>query len=571
MLTNAINSKARPNPAANTIIPVGVPFKGLNTRSPYGSMEPNFAIALNNVIVESVGLRTRKGYTEWATNFPTATPVATILNYYPASFDAASQPSGTNQFVYSDMAKIPVVSPRSNLGPGPGKIFAAQDFSIYNVTAGGVGPWVAEAGVTGLGPYWNGVNYQNVGGSFLLICNELGGYAIYNGTSWTMPTLGTGVGQISGIDPADIVWVTTWKERVWFLKKNSTRAYYLPPGQITGVATEFDFGNQMDHGGQATWIGGWTIDGGVGIDDYMVCIGSQGDVIIYKGSDPDSIATFELYGTWYSGPLPAGRRCVESSGGDIHILTQFGILPISKLLQPSMLAAQFQEHLTVNIDPLVAALMRDYSTLPGWQVVTVAKEELVLIRVPELLGSNIAKSFLAYKTTTKTWSVLSNLPYAHIVNAGSLAYAGTIDGRVVRAFDGNLDSVGLITPTGYGIKCRVTPAYDQLGAPGYNKHLKMVRPYFLSVIQPTITFTVLSDFELPKFTLVPSLPAELLGGVWNVGKWDVALWGGSLNPIHSWFGAQGVGAVITVQLDYETGGDTLLTGLDYWVGKGGVM
>jgi len=559
---------ARARKESGLFIPVGVPHKGLNTRSPFSAMDPNEAISLNNVVVESYGLRTRKGYTEWAVGFPTSAPIHSVLSYFPATTVVAASASSQ---LYEDMVGLMMVQPRSNAGPGPGIIFAAQGTSVYNVTAGGVGPWTAELGITGVGPYWNGVNYQNVAGNVYLAANEGGGYAIYNGTTWVMPVAGITPTDIEGLDPTTIVWVTTWKERVWFLAKDSSIAYYLPAGQITGKVTAFEFGTQMDHGGKASWLGGWTVDGGAGTDDYLVCCGSQGDVVIYKGIDPDDATTFSLHGVWYSGPLPVGHRCVEAGGGDIQILTQYGVLPLSKLLQPTHLAATLQQHTSYPIDPLIATLMRDYSTTVGWQAFSLPREELMLIRIPELANTVNTQSFLAYKTTTQTWSVLSRLPYAHTLTTGSAIYAGTLDGRVVRAFDGPLDNVKIGESSGAGIFCRVTPAYHDLGDKGKNKQIKMVRPYFLATIYPEVVFSLLVNYMAPVVVVRPTVPVNVPTAKWSVDKWDVGKWGGLLRPLHQWFGAVGWGHTATVQLDYTTGGDTLLTNIDYWVSQGGVM
>ena len=238
----------RSKPQTGHFAPVGIPHKGLNTRSPFASMDPNDAISLNNVLVESYGLRTRRGYTEWATGLPSTNPVHSVLNYFPGTTVVAATVAAQP---FQDMVGMTMVQPRSAAGPGPGIIFVGQDSSLYNVTAGGPGPWTAEAVVTGAGP-WNGVNYQNVAGNFYLATSEAGGYAIFNGTVWVMPVAGTTPADIEGLDPTTIVWVTTWKERVWFLAKDSTVAYYLPAGQITGKVTPFDFGTQMDHGGLVT-------------------------------------------------------------------------------------------------------------------------------------------------------------------------------------------------------------------------------------------------------------------------------------------------------------------------------
>ena len=563
----------RAKPTTSSMVPVGIPFKGLNSAAPYSSMDPNEAISLNNVIIEAYGARTRKGYTEWAVGLPTEDPVHSILNYYPSTYDTQAQTwVGDNGLRYRDINQIGTATPLSALGPGPGQIFAAQGTSIYNVTAGGAGPWTPEVGVTGVSPFWNGLNYQNVAGSFLLAANEKGGYAIYDGTAWTMPSAGTNPEQISGVDPAKICWVVAWKERIWFFVVNSTVAYYLPPGQITGKATAFDFGTAMDHGGTLSFLGGWTLDGGIGVDDYLVAVGSQGDVVIYKGTDPNDISAFALHGVWYAGPLPTGLRAVEGSGGDIHILTQMGVIPVSGLMKPSNIGAQAKDRITAPIDPLVAALMRDYSTVEGWQLTTIAKEEIILIRLPPLTGTYLENTFLAFKTTTKTWSVLSKLPYAHSINAGSLCYAGSMDGRVLRAFEGQLDDMKLNVPNkGIGIPCRVTPAYNPLGKPGINKHLKMVRPYFLTSAEPKLTITVLTNYSGPRAVFTPTVINPNDEDAWDSGVWDSARWGTNLRPLNNWYGCAGWGHAITVQLDYVAGGDTILTSMDYWMGSGGVM
>lgn len=458
---------------------------------------------------------------------------------------------------------------------------------MYDVTSGGIGPWIAESGVSGVGDYWNGVNMQNAAGAHLCICNEQGGYAIYSGTGWTMPVQGTNPGEISGVDPSTLCYVTLFKKRLWFVKRDTTKAFYLPVDQITGVAAEFDFGSQFKHGGALVAIVNWTLEGGDGLNDLLVAVSSQGDVVVYLGSDPDTADTFQIRGSWYCGPLPVGRRQVRSSGSDVFILSQFGLVPISRLLTQTSLSADLQQHISYLVDPLIARLMRDYSEFQGWQIIDLAKEELLAVGIPKEVAT-FGGMFLVYKVTTQGWSLIADTKYASLINIGQLIYAGTTDGRVVRAFDGPLDNVLLTTASGFSsafssafggttssatgatIACQVTPAYQPMGKPGHSKRFLMVRPSFTCKVAPQLKLQVLTDYGAPPVPLTPTLPADTQSK-WNQALWNSGVWAGQLRPIRNWLGAAGEGFAATVQLDYTTGGDTLLTAIDFWTEEGGVM
>lgn len=569
---------------SGTLTTLYIPFKGLNTRAPLSVMGPEYAISMKNVLPESYGLRTRKGYTEYATNIGVGSlPVSSILSYYPAiaapTLFGAVQQIGVFQQMFSSYA--------SRAGTPPGKLFAAKENKLWDVTSGGVGPWIAETGVSGVGDYWNGVNMQNVAGAHLCICNENGGYAIHSGTGWSMPVQGTAPGQIAGVDPAKLCYVTLFKKRLWFVQFDSTKAWYLPVDQITGAATEFDFGSQFKHGGKLVSIVNWTIEGGDGLNDLLVAVSSQGDVVIYQGQDPDTAATFQIKGTWYCGPLPVGRRQVRSSGSDVFILSQFGLVPISRLLTQTSMSADMQQHISYLVDPLIARLMRDYSEFQGWQIIDLAKEELIAVGIPKEVAT-FGGTFLVYKVTTQGWALISDTKYASLINIGQLIYSGTTDGRVVRAFDGPLDNV-LLAPanpfssafspafggsttgsSGLTIPCQVTPAYQPLGKPGHSKRFLMVRPSFTCKVAPQLRIQILTDYGSPPAPLTPTLPADTQSK-WGAALWNSGVWAGQLLPIRDWLGCAGEGFSATVQLDYATGGDTLLTAIDFWTEEGGVM
>jgi len=530
------------------IVPLTIPHKGMNTRDPFAVMGIEYGISLVNVLPEAFGLRSRKGYQEWANALPGGTvPVPTILNYYPAST---------------------IIS-----GTGPeGVLFAAKGGAIYNITIGGVGPWTAEAGVSGASDYWTWLNVQNTAGAFLCACCNEGGYAIYNGATWTTPTMGAAPGQIGNVNPANLCYVFQWKHRLWFIEKNSTRAWYLPTDQITGAATMFDFGTLFSHGGVLAALSNWTVDGGAGIDDNLVAVSSQGDVIIYKGVDPADPTSFNLIGAWYVGPLPAGRRQLLADGGEVYILSQFGVTPVSKIMASASLAELNQKHLSYNIDPTIVSIMQQSANFVGWQLLSIPREELLLVGIP-IGATSLEGDYLAYKITTQAWGIQSGQEFSTIVNNGAQVFAGTVDGRVVKAYVGDQDDVriaGGSTP----IQCQIIPAYSGCGTPGQQKRFPMVRPSVLSAGTPALSIQILVDYGPPTLPYIPTLPTADAGYLWDDASslWDTAAWGGLNVIIRKWLGTTGYGFVATPQIDFITGGDTLINAIDLWVpGVGGVM
>src|SRR5262245_15629203 len=285
------------------LVPFLVPSRGINARDAFAVMHPSYAINLVNVIVEQYGLRTRKGFTEYASNLGVdVVPVHSIMVYYPPS-------AGSTALAAPSMGHIDkmILSPGLRSFGFTGKVFAAKADEIYDITTGGAGPHSPI--MTSLpGPFWTSLMFNNAAGSFLVMTNDEGGYRYYDGSSWTPVGAGTGPTEIDGVDPDSFCYVMEWKKRLWFIEKDTANAWYLPAGQITGTATKFSFGEQFSRGGDLAALANWTVDGGAGIDDQLVAVGRQGNIAIYQGTDPDVANSFNARGVWNVGPLPTGRR-----------------------------------------------------------------------------------------------------------------------------------------------------------------------------------------------------------------------------------------------------------------------
>lgn len=574
-----------------------LPVGGINTRDPLARMPPDDAIDLINLLVDHFGLSSRGGYEWWAYNLPGNAKVPTLMSYYPAT----SGPSGVRR-LQSNVYSLPDVVPLADITVS-GQLFACTNLAIFDITAGGGGPWTAQTGVGGVSSdYWTWLNFQNAGGNFLLACNNEGAYVSYGGAAFsdgfsngfstatsgfTRVTEGVSAGQINGINPDLFVYLMVWKRRVWFIEKESSRAWYLPVEQITGTATQFDFGPHFRHGGRLVALVNWTLDGGEGIDDYLVAVSSEGDIVIFKGYDPDSADTdpnaFQLHGIWYVGALPLGYRTVDPYGGDVYILSLQGVTALSELVSGSGgptadQHSSFIGDVSSKINPIITVYMRESSRNLGWELKFLPTVDMMAIHSPQVVireGVNI----FARKLEQGAWSRLADLPIATLMSHDALVFGGgdpvalsTAGGKVYLMFENTIDDVPPNSSLGAprGINLRVIPAYSDFGAPGMLKSFPMVRPSILVEAKPSLGVKILIDYQNPAYVSVPTLP-QVIASFWDVDLWNVGLWGGTPTPVRKWLGTIGAGFAGTVQMDFVGLGRFRLTNIDFWVKAGGPL
>lgn len=580
-------------PLAGVIVAGQLPTRGINARDAAIDMQPKDALNLVNVLSGVYGMEVRAGYQEYAINLPGGGKVATIMSFYPGS---ATQSVGTRSPPSSAISVLkPLALAVSNVVVR-GQIFACTAGQIFNVTPGGPGPWVAEPGVLATSDYWTWLNFQNAAGNFLVATNDNGMYVTYGGagfsdgfsmgfatsaTGFGRITEGPGPGQINGVNPDLFAYVMVWKRRLWFIEKESSRAWYLPVDQLTGTVRLFDFGTSFRHGGSLAALSNFTVDGGEGIDDYLVATSSEGDVVIYKGYDPDSAdtdpAAFALHGIWFVGALPSGRRQTTTYGGDVYILSAYGISQVSKLLAMSQVAANLMEDISSRIDPAIATLMEGAQAIAeSWYMTFLPHDEMLIIGVPQqLVNEGVVQIVLMIRQ--QAWSRMLDVPVACVINHGTLAFGGgdlgfpiSGGGRVFLLFDNALDNVLLDGTGGSLIRSRMIPAYQPLGAPGMIKGFPMVRPTILAQATPSIQLRLLTDFSPGDYFTVPTLPPTP-GALWNVARWDQGKWSGVMAPVHKWLGTVGAGFAATVQMDFVALGGTRVMSLDYWTLPGGPL
>lgn len=519
----------RPSPQRTSVSKIPAPSEGINAQSGLSEMAPNEAIFLKNIYPSRYGCRVRSGYREFATNVGTG-GTRTILPYV-GSTDAQN------------------------------KLFACAEDGIYDVTAGGAAPVLSLAfgTVDTESGYGQWTLYVTTAGHFLVYCDESNGYKLYTESTglWTTIALGAAPGEITPQNPATFAGCVIFKSRLWFIEKDSASAWYLPVGQVTGTVTEFNFGNKFKHGGTLVALYNWTIDGGEGIDDYLVAVSSTGDVVIYKGNDPNTATDFIQHGQWYIGQTPVGRRIAGSFGGELYILSAYGLIPLTKLIAGALIQ-QEDIYVSRKINPLINDQMSASRTTLGWEVRLIPADNLLLISAPKRTGLDYLQ--FIQSLNTEGWSTFIDIPYLTGDVYLDDFYIGDEDNRVL-IYEGNADNVALDGTGATDIEFSLLQTFQEEGQVGNYKRAQFLRPVFIASAAPAYIAEVRYDYNLSELFGAPSA-SSVSGALWDTAIWDAALWSVELATADQLRGGNGMGRTIAIGIQGNTQAETILVRTD---------
>lgn len=520
----------QPAPQTTAADKVPAPIAGINAVSNISEMGPTDAIVLSNIVPSQYGCKVRSGWSEWCTNVGSG-GIRTVIPF-------------TGSTSVED------------------RLFACAQDGIYEVSASTTTPTLLETFPTSDTTSGYGVwtNYTTIAGKFALFTDESNGYYYWTEATddWIKVASGTGAGQIDGVDPAELAGVAVYRNRAWFVRKNSAIAYYLPAGLITGRVTEFNFGNKFRNGGNLAALFTWTVDGGEGLNSYLVAISTSGDVVVYQGTDPDIAGNFQEKGNWFIGKPPAGRRLAGSFGGELYLLSRYGLLPMSKLISGS-LVQESDIHLTRKITPLINNEMSASLNSLGWEVRLVPNENVLLIATPKRVGYDY-KQFVQ-STNSEGWALFETIPYFTGDTWHEQFYIGTSDNRVL-LLNGDLDNVLLADPNAaINIEWTIITAFREPGPVGTYNRVHFIRPVFMAQQAPSYSVEARYDYNISAAMDPGSAPLPS-GAVWDIAIWDVDLWGGEFQIVESVAGASGMGRAIAVAMRGSSASETTFLRFD---------
>ena len=502
------------------------PTGGLNLRDPISEMAPTDAIALDNFIARQQGVELRKGWSMHVTPELGASA-------YPSVFAYNSDDSTER------------------------KLFAAIDGDIYDVTDGTA--TLSQAGTGSDADLWWTVQFSNdTGTSFLLAVSPGAGYWTYDPVNQWVDRTGTTTGL-----PTTVRTVAVWKKRVWFTCENDSKVYYIDAvNAITGSASPFPMGSVLRNGGSVSALINWTIDSGFSVDDFLVVVGTEGDIGVWEGTDPTSADTFGIKGVWYIGPVPRYGVYFTPFGGDVMILSQQGLVPMSKLVAGQWNEAAARTMPASKIQPALTPALTALRDIPSWSVYMVPKESILVIQLP----MNEYGDYRQYvmNVITGAWSTFSNMPMVSSALLNGNLYFSTPDGGIGHGLYGNFDRD---TDTIEG-DCQT--AFNNYGTPANLKKFHMARPIFIAADAPSVLLQLNTQYSVQN---VPGSPSFTSGDTakWDEAFWNVAVWAGALNTYQAWVGVNGLGYYGSLRMKVRGYPGTLLTSTHVMSEPGGVM
>jgi hypothetical protein len=372
-----------------------------------------------------------------------------------------------------------------------------------------------------------------------------------------------------------VAFVMVHKQRLWLVEQDSAIGWYLPIASKNGIATEFFFGSKFTHGGELSALINWSVDGGAGLDDYLVAVSSAGDVIPYTGSDP-SIVTgvngWSAKGTYYIGKIPAGRRFFSEYSGELYLLSSFGIISMSDLLRGVESRDTSEMSLTFPIAGVLRRELRKTYSEFGWEPTFLPSAGYLAINSPYDPATGVDLTFVM-AITLEAWGFIRDVPAQVFAEWDTRVFFGTADNRVC-VMDVARDNVLIDTADplaqGVPIKFSMLGAYSHANAPGRFKRGQLVRADFLSELELTFRTKILYDYQLNEvFYPIGGLP-ENITGVWDVGLWDEVVWGqGFPSNRHKLQGSGGMGRVMAIAIQGEAVDTAKLMSFDVlWVDGG---
>jgi hypothetical protein len=453
------------------------PVGGLNGRDTYAAMPMTDALVLDNLFPYNTSVDTRGGTANWSTGM--AGPVESLEVYNGGA--------GSDLLAFS-------------LG------------SIFKVNAGGAVGAAIHAGM--VSSRVTSTMFSNAGAQFLLIFSGADAPMSYDGaaTANLVITGLTGV-QTTTHSPHP------FKGRLFFAQQNQLGFYYLDVGAIQGASHYFDLSQIAFKGGYIQTITSFSQDSGTGPQDYALFITSEGEYIVYAGTDPSDAAHWALVGRYYSAP-PIGRKGWFKFRSDVYIITEEGIMSFTQIRQTGE-GVLTQEYITAKLGRQYTDYVR-FKDVHGWCGIIYPRGNMLIVNVPFSTSLSGEYAQFAMNTNTNAWGRFRQLHALTWALFNGRAYYGTYDGKVVKYDEGYTDN-------GAEIHAAARQAWhtfdsDKVGI--MDKQFHVAQVVLKADGRPSIACSVNVNFEDEKPTpleAVASVPASM----WDLSTWDVDSWGGS--------------------------------------------
>ena len=468
------------------------PTGGWNAVSPLSDMKPDQAIQLDNFVARPGYVEVRRGYITQATGCGTGV-VDSLMPYHGVTTNG-------------------------------NKLFAAANSSIYDCSSVATATAVQT---TLTNNRWQYANFTTAGGKYLVCCNGADSVRNFDGSTWTTPT-------ISGVTSSSLINVNAHAGRLWFIEKDTTKAWYLATGSISGSATAIQLGENFTKGGFLVAMGTMTRDGGSGGDDLACFISSQGQVAVYGGTDPSDSQLWNLQGVYDLAP-PIGYRCFQKIGADLALINIDGLIPVSAALGLDQ-NAQKRVALSANINNAINDVARSYKSNFGWQLCPYPKGTIAIMNIP--LSAGVLQHQYVMNTLTGAWSRFKGMNANCWAVWNDNLYFGGNAGTVYKADTGGVDGSTAIDAEGQ-------TAYNYFNSRGAVKAFRMLQPLLTTgaAVRPAVGIS--TDFG-DDVTLGTPSAITVNASLYDTALYDTATYAADTLSVADWTSVSGIGRCASV-------------------------
>lgn len=497
------------------------PIGGLNVRDSLDTMQATDAIVMDNYIPVDTSVMLRKGYVR---HVLIGSPINTLVEY---------KKPNENRLLAISGGKLWNVSSKNNV-----KSF--EDVSFSNT-------------------YCQTVQYKDR--LFFMNGNDVPkqfyvgdtGNEVFEDWGFSSETL----------NPGRIIAGAVSKSFIWFVEKGTLKAWYpAVGGNVAGELHNFDLSGVARFGGELVAVANWTQDGGQGIDDLTVFITSEGEALVYAGSNPNNASDWALKGS-YRISKPIGYKCTLQYQGDIIVISEDGYIPLSKAL-PIESANASQVAFSDKIRGLVLSRTASNKDKNGWQGIIYGRGGYAIFNVPN----------------SQQWE-------QHVINVNTGAWCRFTNIRARcwslfndRIYFGSDEAVYLFdegySDAGQHIQAEVQQAFSNFGNPNLKK-IQLLNPRTKSSTRYSLAIYTNMDFEERTVNYVENI------GQSGITKWNEAKWSSTQHPIGTkwqtlrgkirsqWFANSATGFKASIVFKTKTRGNLIEwydTGIRYELGNG---
>ena len=459
------------------IIPA--PTRGLILNENYTFMQPGGALIMDNWVPTMRGCKLRGGCTRWC-SLPETDPVVSGFEYRSANDQ---------------------------------RMFAANNTKLYDVTSSA--PALVKGGQSS-GNYAV-AQMANAGGDWLTAVNDRGDPPLrFDGTTWTTLNAGQITGPVGSqvVAGENLVYVWKYRSRLFFIEADSMSAWYLGINAINGELQEIPLSGAATKGGKLVFGAAWSIDAGDGTDDKCVFYTSEGEAIIFTGSNPSDAANWRQEGRYDVGK-PMGMNAHMSVGGDLLIMTVEGIAPLSQAITKT--AEQLElAMITRTIKPMWRAEVADKNNLP-WTMKKWDEYGGTFVTLP---GGPVGNRYcLVANSATNAWCRFVGYDATCFMYTRGNFFFGTQDGTIMQADRSGYDD-------GIPYLACLVGGWEMFQTPPLSLVWRQARATFTSSsgepFQPQLAACTDYVIRLP----IPPVAAPDPGvqDVWDQGLWDQSKW-----------------------------------------------